>query len=271
MATTRRLSFWEMPGCGAGHHAGLRPGDARLLRRPSTASRGRRPRTSWRASGGRTAAGTVRPGDEAHFRTRIVVRRPSDPDRFSGTVVVEWHNVSAGIDAAPDWGFFHRHLAAQGHAWVGVSAQKVGIDGGGFVEGIHLKLLAPERYARPRASGRRVVLRHLHPGRRACSGCRRREPAGWRPGGRARARGRRVPVRGLPGDLHQRRRSRTPESSTASSCTGGPGWASPSTACSSPRRGARDSRRRPVRSRPRVSASARTPGCPCSCCRARPT
>ena len=87
------------------------------------------------------------PGAEAPFRTRIVVRRPSDPGRFSGTVVVEWHNVSAGIDAAPDWGFFHRHLAAAGHAWVGVSAQKVGIDGGGFVQSIHLKLLAPERYS----------------------------------------------------------------------------------------------------------------------------
>jgi hypothetical protein len=86
-------------------------------------------------------------GAEAPFRTRFVVRRPIDPDRFSGTAVVEWHNVSAGIDAAPDWAFFHRHLTAQGHAWVGVSAQKVGIDGGGFVEGIHLKLLAPERYA----------------------------------------------------------------------------------------------------------------------------
>ena len=85
-------------------------------------------------------------GTEAPFRTRIVVRRPLELERFSGTVVVEWHNVSAGIDAAPDWGFFHRHLAAQGHAWVGVSAQKVGIDGGGFVESIHLKLLAPERY-----------------------------------------------------------------------------------------------------------------------------
>jgi hypothetical protein len=85
-------------------------------------------------------------GAEAQFRTRFVVRRPVEADRFSGTAVVEWHNVSAGIDAAPDWGFFHRHLAAQGHAWVGVSAQKVGIDGGGFVEGIHLKLLAPERY-----------------------------------------------------------------------------------------------------------------------------
>ena len=88
----------------------------------------------------------VTPGAEAPFRTRFVVRQPKDPLRFSGTVVVEWHNVSAGIDAAPDWGFFHRQLAAAGHAWVGVSAQKVGIDGGGFVESIHLKLLAPERY-----------------------------------------------------------------------------------------------------------------------------
>ena len=84
---------------------------------------------------------------EAPFRTRFVVRRPIDADLFSGTVVVEWHNVSAGIDAAPDWGFFHRYLTAHGHAWVGVSAQKVGIDGGGFVEGIHLKLLAPDRYS----------------------------------------------------------------------------------------------------------------------------
>jgi hypothetical protein len=86
-------------------------------------------------------------GAEAPFRTRFVVRRPLEPDRFSGTVVVEWHNVSAGIDAAPDWGFFHRHLAAQGHAWVGVSVQKAGIDGDGSAEGIHLKVLAPERYA----------------------------------------------------------------------------------------------------------------------------
>jgi hypothetical protein len=88
----------------------------------------------------------VSSGPEATFKTRFVVRRPIDEARFSGTAVVEWHNVSAGIDAAPDWGFFHRHVTAHGHAWVGVSAQKVGIDGGGFVEGIHLKLLAPDRY-----------------------------------------------------------------------------------------------------------------------------
>jgi hypothetical protein len=82
----------------------------------------------------------------ADFRTRILVRRPAEPRRFSGTVVVEWNNVSGGIDASPDWALLHRHLVAAGHAWVGVSAQKVGIDGGGFVDGIHLKLLAPDRY-----------------------------------------------------------------------------------------------------------------------------
>jgi hypothetical protein len=104
---------------------------------------------SYALAGERGADGKwdVTPAAEAPFRTRIVVRKPKDALRFSGTVVVEWHNVSAGIDAAPDWGFFHRALTAAGHAWVGVSAQKVGIDGGGFVESIHLKLLAPERYA----------------------------------------------------------------------------------------------------------------------------
>lgn len=89
----------------------------------------------------------VTPGAEAPFRTRFIVRKPSDPSGFSGVVIVEWHNVSAGIDAAPDWGFFHRAAMAAGHVFVGVSAQKAGIDGGGIAEGIHLKLLDPDRYA----------------------------------------------------------------------------------------------------------------------------
>jgi hypothetical protein len=88
----------------------------------------------------------VTPAAEAPFRTRIVVRKPSDPSRFSGIVIVEWHNVSAGVDAAPDWGFFHRLVAEAGHAFVGVSAQKAGIDGGGLMESIHLKVLDPGRY-----------------------------------------------------------------------------------------------------------------------------
>jgi hypothetical protein len=67
------------------------------------------------------------PPQQAAFRTRVVVRRPLDAARFGGTVVVEWFNVSGGLDAAPDWGFVHRHLMREGFAWVGVSAQRVGV------------------------------------------------------------------------------------------------------------------------------------------------
>jgi len=82
----------------------------------------------------------------APFQTRLVVRRPEDPARFNGTVVVEWFNVSGGLDAAPDWLFLHRHLMREGAAWVGVSAQKAGIDGGGLVPGMPLKQANAERY-----------------------------------------------------------------------------------------------------------------------------
>jgi len=80
------------------------------------------------------------------FKTRIVVRRPVDPERFSGNVIVEWLNVSGGLDAAPDWLFLHRQLLRAGDAWVGVSAQRAGIDGGGLVPGMPLKQAAGERY-----------------------------------------------------------------------------------------------------------------------------
>ena len=89
----------------------------------------------------------VTTGPGATFRTRILVRRPVDAARFSGTAVVEWHNVSGGLDVGPGWGFVHRHIAARGHAWVGVAVQKAGIDGGAFVNRLHLKRLAPDRYA----------------------------------------------------------------------------------------------------------------------------
>ena len=85
---------------------------------------------------------------EARYRTRVVVRRPLDPARFNGSVVVEWFNVSGGLDAAPDWSFTHRHLVREGFAWVGVSAQRVGIEGGGFsAMSFPLKKMNPERYA----------------------------------------------------------------------------------------------------------------------------
>lgn len=92
------------------------------------------------------------PASTAPYTTRIVVRRPTDAARFSGAVLVEWLNVSAGMDADPDFGFAHEELLRNGDAYVGVSAQLVGIEGGtlklpipGF-EATPLKAWDPDRY-----------------------------------------------------------------------------------------------------------------------------
>jgi hypothetical protein len=89
------------------------------------------------------------PSSTTEYRTRIVVHRPTKRGRFNGTVVVEWLNVSGGVDAGPDWIGLHTELIRKGYAWVGVSAQKVGIDGGPAIPGLppnHLKLVDPVRY-----------------------------------------------------------------------------------------------------------------------------
>jgi hypothetical protein len=88
---------------------------------------------------------SVSTGATAPYRTRIVVRRPIDPRQFNGTVVVEWLNVTAGFDTSPDWSFEHTELVRQGFAWVGVSAQFVGVEGTtGIFPG--LKHFDPDRY-----------------------------------------------------------------------------------------------------------------------------
>lgn len=74
-------------------------------------------------------AWTASPTGEAEYRTRVIVRRPADPAAFSGTVVVEWFNVSA-IEASPDWGYLSEEIGREGHAYVGVSAQAQGVEGG---------------------------------------------------------------------------------------------------------------------------------------------
>ena len=72
----------------------------------------------------------------AEFATRVAVRRPASPGSFSGTVVAEWLNVSSGSDAAPDWTYLADEIVRRGHAWVGVSAQHVGVEGGDPVVGV---------------------------------------------------------------------------------------------------------------------------------------
>jgi hypothetical protein len=107
--------------------------------------------SSYRLQGERTADGrwSAEPAATAPYVTRILVRRPADGTEFSGTVVVEWLNVSGGLDAPPIWMMTHTHLIRSRHAWVGVSAQRAGIEGGGLVDnGMHLKAAFPDRYAR---------------------------------------------------------------------------------------------------------------------------
>lgn len=59
------------------------------------------------------------------YRTRVIVRRPVSAADFNGTVLVEWQNVTAGYDLDALWN--RRHLR-EGYAWVGVSAQRVGVN-----------------------------------------------------------------------------------------------------------------------------------------------
>jgi hypothetical protein len=81
--------------------------------------------------------------DSAPYRTRILVVRPSDPKKFNGTVVVHWQNVTAGYELGS---VSEGNEYLRGFAWVGVSAQKVGIDGFPGPEAAGLKQWDPERY-----------------------------------------------------------------------------------------------------------------------------
>ena len=88
----------------------------------------------------------ARRDETAPFTTRLIVRRPQPTARFSGTVVVEWLNAAAGIEVAPEWTILQRHLVRRGDAWIGVSAQNDGVDGG--TQNLpSLKRRAPARYA----------------------------------------------------------------------------------------------------------------------------
>ena len=88
--------------------------------------------------------------DSAPFATRVLVRRPQ-AGAFSGVVLVEWLNVSGGQDAAPDYTYLADKILQTGHAWVGVSAQFIAVEGGDAAVGLGgqttgLRAQRPERY-----------------------------------------------------------------------------------------------------------------------------
>ncbi|MEW9552451.1 alpha/beta hydrolase domain-containing protein [Nonomuraea sp. NPDC050783] len=82
--------------------------------------------------------GARRTGATRGYTTRLLVERPADPAAFNGTVVVEWLNVSFGVDIGVEWSQSHELFTRAGYAYVGVTAQKVGAD--------KLRSLDPARY-----------------------------------------------------------------------------------------------------------------------------
>ena len=87
------------------------------------------------------------PGEEAAYKTRIVVYRPIDPADFSGTVILEWLNVTAGFETPPSWGTGQLEMRRGGAVWIGVSAQLIGIEGSeSALLPLHLKAINPARY-----------------------------------------------------------------------------------------------------------------------------
>lgn len=78
-------------------------------------------------------------GTSPAYTSRMVVHRPKDPARFSGTVFMEWYNVTGGIDMGVMWALDREYFIREGHVHVGVSAQQVGADA--------LKTYDAERYA----------------------------------------------------------------------------------------------------------------------------
>jgi hypothetical protein len=70
-----------------------------------------------------SSAGTT----TAPYKTRIMVTRPMDPNRFNGTVLLDWVNVTAQFENAVDSTEAYQMLLREGFAIVWVSAQSAGL------------------------------------------------------------------------------------------------------------------------------------------------
>jgi hypothetical protein len=75
----------------------------------------------------------------APYTTRILLRRPADPRRFSGNAIVEIGNVGRGFDFSFSWGLSHDHFMENGDAWVGITHSPENLEA--------LKVFNPTRYA----------------------------------------------------------------------------------------------------------------------------
>ncbi len=81
--------------------------------------------TGFWASNGRWSVGVAQ--TNVPYRTRLLVRYPTNPAKFNGTVIVEWLNDTTGGDQDPVWSELYNELLSEGYAYVGVTAQTAGM------------------------------------------------------------------------------------------------------------------------------------------------
>ncbi|WP_041960381.1 alpha/beta hydrolase domain-containing protein [Sulfurospirillum arsenophilum] len=72
------------------------------------------------------------------YTTRILVRKPNNPAKFNGTVIIEWLNVSLDQDVDFVFGATRELVVREGYAWIGISAQRHGVEA--------MKKWNPKRY-----------------------------------------------------------------------------------------------------------------------------
>jgi hypothetical protein len=59
--------------------------------------------------------------EDQPYKTRILVRRPASADAFSGDVVIEFMNSTAGFDSTPSWLPSAEYFAREGIVYIGVT------------------------------------------------------------------------------------------------------------------------------------------------------
>jgi hypothetical protein len=70
----------------------------------------------------------LKPSRTAPYKVRMLVRRPADPARFNGVLIVEWLNVTALQEGAADYSQMQEEIERAGYAWVGIGAQASGVN-----------------------------------------------------------------------------------------------------------------------------------------------
>ena len=73
------------------------------------------------------------------YTNRILVRRPADPRRFSGNVIIELLNATNNYDLPIFWSYDHDYFTRRGDIWIGITSKPIAIAG--------LKRFNPVRYA----------------------------------------------------------------------------------------------------------------------------